>query len=582
MNDPLYSLSIAMHSNPGVFALLLGSGVSRSAQIPTGWEIVEDLIRKLVLLSGDDCGEEPSAWYYEKYGVNPDYSAILDGLAKTSTERQQLLRSYFEPSDEEREQGLKQPTRAHRAIAQLVAEGYCRVILTTNFDRLLEQALHDVGITPVVASTADDISGMLPLPHQKCCILKLNGDYQDTRIKNTPAELAEYDEACNRLLDQILDGFGLVVCGWSAQWDTALIKALKRCGSRRFSWYWTTYGDLTDEANRLIQSRDATILPIDDADTFFEKLKDSVLALAKSRRPLPTTLDSAVALLKKYLATPDNAVRLEDFLINEAETAYLKTAEFHEQILKTHHNQQDVDGCFRTLRELTEIVLHLIIHGCALGRKEHNRLWPDLLERLARPPRFVSGKREIDPARRLYPIVMLLYAAGLTALTRQRYDLFASLLTTPVVRDRSEQRPLLLAAEWTGLRQWANQLPQQENSQAPLSTHLFDVLRRPLHRYLPDDAKFQDSFYRFEYILALIYADIRNKLRPHERAPYWGPFGIPSFEWRYGDTTLAIIEEEVQFAKDQWPLLKAGLFDGSLERFWEVKAGYDRLVTSAR
>ena len=33
MIDPMLSLAMSMHANPGVYALLLGSGVSRSAGI---------------------------------------------------------------------------------------------------------------------------------------------------------------------------------------------------------------------------------------------------------------------------------------------------------------------------------------------------------------------------------------------------------------------------------------------------------------------------------------------------------------------------------------------------------------------
>jgi hypothetical protein len=47
--DPL---AIAMHHGPGVYALLLGSGVSRAASIPTGWEVVGDMIRKVAQVRG--------------------------------------------------------------------------------------------------------------------------------------------------------------------------------------------------------------------------------------------------------------------------------------------------------------------------------------------------------------------------------------------------------------------------------------------------------------------------------------------------------------------------------------------------
>ena len=127
MFDPLESLAVSMHVNRGIYALLLGSGISQSAGIPTGWEIVRDLIRKLARLRGEEHEpSHPEKWFTLTFGKEPDYSEILDELVKSSAERTQLLRSYFEPTDEEREEGLKQPTQAHRAIADLVTKGYVR------------------------------------------------------------------------------------------------------------------------------------------------------------------------------------------------------------------------------------------------------------------------------------------------------------------------------------------------------------------------------------------------------------------------------------------------------------------------
>ena len=64
---------------------------------------------------------------------------------RQQAERQQLLRAYFEPNDQEREEGEKEPTAAHRAIAALAAQGFIKVIITTNFDRLVETALREEG-----------------------------------------------------------------------------------------------------------------------------------------------------------------------------------------------------------------------------------------------------------------------------------------------------------------------------------------------------------------------------------------------------------------------------------------------------
>jgi hypothetical protein len=267
--EPVLKVALSLHNNPGIYALLIGSGISRSAGVPTGWEIVLDLIRKVANIEGEDPEPEPEAWYQKRFGELPDYGRLLDRLTSTSAERMALLRSYFEPTEEEREQGLKMPTPAHRAIATLVRLGYFRIILTTNFDRLLEKALEDEGVSPDIIKSDDDLQGAMPYVHSKCYLVKLHGDYLDTRIKNTPEELANYSEHLNRLLDRIFDEFGLIVCGWSGTWDTALRQAILRCPNRRFPMYWLAKGELTEEAKQIVYHRRAEIIDIESADQFF-------------------------------------------------------------------------------------------------------------------------------------------------------------------------------------------------------------------------------------------------------------------------------------------------------------------------
>ena len=226
MIAPVHSLAFSIQANPGVYAVLLGSGVSRAAKIPTGWDITLDLIRKIAALSKENCEPEPERWYRCRFGSVPEYSDLLDAIAKTPSDRQQLLRTYWEPDEREREDGWKQPTSAHRSIAELTVRGYIRVIVTTNFDRLMEAALNDAGVVPTIISSPDQLEGALPIVHTRCCLFKLHGDYLDTRIRNTPAELSHYPTAYDTLLDRILDEFGLVLCGWSAEWDEALRSAI--------------------------------------------------------------------------------------------------------------------------------------------------------------------------------------------------------------------------------------------------------------------------------------------------------------------------------------------------------------------
>ena len=66
MIDPTVSLAFAMHSNPGAYAALIGSGVSVGAGIPTGWQVVLDLISKLARVLGESPGDNPADWYQER------------------------------------------------------------------------------------------------------------------------------------------------------------------------------------------------------------------------------------------------------------------------------------------------------------------------------------------------------------------------------------------------------------------------------------------------------------------------------------------------------------------------------------
>jgi NAD-dependent SIR2 family protein deacetylase len=217
--EPFDALALSLHHNAGVYALLVGSGLSRAAGIPTGWEITLDLIRKLGALNGVTEHDNWAAWFQQKYGKEPSYSEILDKLAATRDERRAILHGYIEAHEDEES---RRPTKAHHAIAKLVADGNVRVIVTTNFDRLIENALREAGVEPTVISSDDSAKGATPLVHSRCTVIKLHGDYLDTRIKNTDAELGSYTSAIDTLLDEVFDRFGLIVVGWSGEWDAAL------------------------------------------------------------------------------------------------------------------------------------------------------------------------------------------------------------------------------------------------------------------------------------------------------------------------------------------------------------------------
>jgi SIR2-like protein len=576
--EPMISLAFSVHSSRGAYVLLLGSGVSRAAGIPSGWEVVLDLIERVATLRGDDTAGDPAAWYQAHYGGEPDYAVLLGELAASPAERSRLLRAYFEPTEDEREQGLKLPTAAHRAIARLVARGYVRVIVTTNFDRLLELALEAEGVVPTVIATPDAVAGALPTAHTPCTIIKLHGDYLDARIKNTPDELAAYDARVDQLLDRVLDEYGLIVAGWSAEWDTALRDAISRCASRRFTTFWAARGELGGQARALAEQRRAVSVPITDADSFFVELEEKVTALEDLQAPHPLTAKVAVATVKRYLADDRHRIRLFD-LVND-EVAHVER-ETSDAAFPLSGNVPNADEMTRRLDRYEAIcgpLTSIMAVGFYWGEAEHRPRWAGVLERLAN--RFTEyGGLQTWLNLRLYPVVLALYAGGLGAVAANKLETLEALLSGTTTRQLGrEEGPLILECAVPHVVD-EDLLPAASGRRdyTPASDRLADALREPLREFLPHQEQYEEAFDRFEYLFALAYADYRER-----GGDVWAPLG--SFGWRQrrrGDGAVwNKVEAEATKAGAGWGFLQGGLFGGDPDRFRGIQRAFHEQVMS--
>jgi hypothetical protein len=120
-------------------------------QISTGWEIVKELVLQAAVADAPEDTEshtlaesDPEAWWSEHGERDLGYASLLASLAPSSAARQGLLAKYFVPTEADRDAGLKEPTTAHIAIAELAKTKQIKIIVTTNFDRLVQQHLFGV------------------------------------------------------------------------------------------------------------------------------------------------------------------------------------------------------------------------------------------------------------------------------------------------------------------------------------------------------------------------------------------------------------------------------------------------------
>ena len=561
--SPDLSLALGIASSPGVYALLVGSGISRSAGIPTGWEVVVDLVRRLARVEGADPEPDPAKWYSSVYGEPPRYSALLERLGPRAAERQSLLLGYFEATADDRADGIKMPTSAHRAIAELVASNLIRTIVTTNFDRLLESALESAGIAPVVIATADQATGAPPLAHGRCTVIKLHGDYLDARIRNSDDELSSYEAPMDSLLDRIFDDYGLIVCGWSGEYDVALRAALERCKARRYTTYWCVRGDQSATTDALVAHRDAQVIEIRDADSFFTQLLERVTTIRESDERHPIETRVAVETLKRYLPEDRHRIRLRELIREATEelVAHLDAGSFSPE---SDFSNEELLARTQRLNSLSEASLALTANGCFWGEAKHDDVWLGTVRRLAEFDAPQSGKSVWLGLFR-YPALLNLYAAGIAAVAAGRYRLLASLLLAPVRSNAGNGSstvvqaifPSRILADDFAHTMFPHPDAPQTTYKTPLSQYLCHTLRPAFAHLVPADQDYTEAFDIFEYVTAIAHQDIG------------GYFARGCFVWRSQSSEM--VTKRIESEQEEWPLIHAGLFGGSLDRALKAK-----------
>jgi hypothetical protein len=157
-----------------------------------------------------------------------------------------------------------------------------------------------------------------------------------------------------------------------------------------------------------------------------------------------------------------------------------------------------------------------------------------------------------------YPVLALIYAGGITALSARRYEALHALFATPVRANQavagSGEKPVILSAVSAirDIEEAFKLLPGHERHRYPRSEHLHATLRPILEGALFLGGSFEALFDRFEVFLALSFADFSN---PKAEGHFWGPPGLFAWKHQHSQSPLVVLIEEAQQQGDGWPPL---------------------------
>jgi hypothetical protein len=565
MDDKLISVAHSTFINKGAMALLIGSGVSRESGIPTGWEIMLDLIKHIGIIQGVKEMDDPEEWYKSVFEVLPDYSDILNKLTHSPEERINLLRKYFEPTAEEFEEGMKTQSKAHNYIAQLIQNGYVRVVVTTNFDRLLENAIKELGIEPTIISNPNHVESALPLIHSRVTIIKLNGDYLDTGFLNLKSELDHYDSRIEALLSYVFENFGLISCGWSGKWDMALFDALKSHHKYRFPNYYT-FISTGEQLTKLSEYRKGYLLPIKGASDFFFELNENVKAIERIHGYHPLTDQIVVSRVKKYVSRPETIVDLNDLILDLSTTSF-------EKLEFPSIGQSRVDGideqmemCFTQLKLLGSA----LAEGVYWSKADHYQIWLNVVKMsMDLHKRYAQSSYTDEINIRNLPCLIIRYIIGMASLASGKYDLLNRMFGLSNIEYNQKRFILEQTYPHTVIDHELLRKIMGKNYFTPMSEKLYEFTKPLFVKILPTDGQFNEVFDMHELISALAFMTIKD------RGFQYGPLGRFCHQ---NERLIGEVQEQAEREQEEYILVKCRLFK-NYPTFKEILGSYQGIIS---
>ncbi len=198
---------------PDAYHAFWGAGLSVEAGIPTANQICELIAKEQLRVYG----------FPEDTPFNqPDASAWLsDNLSWDRPEERYarcIRAQYVNPAD--RVEFFRQtltgalPSFSHYGAALLMEQGIlARTCITTNFDKLLEQAFAAQGLRECQPlRTASEVEYWRP-DRERCFCLKLHGDYDTHNVLNTLDETVRIDDRIYGSSSSLIVHHGLLVLG---------------------------------------------------------------------------------------------------------------------------------------------------------------------------------------------------------------------------------------------------------------------------------------------------------------------------------------------------------------------------------
>jgi len=287
--------------------------------------------------------------------------------------------------------------------------------------------------------------------------------------------------------------------------------------------------------------------------------------------------DNLIDMTKEYLSDARYTIKLDDLVGQQIREILLQTSEDN-FALDIAWSIEEFTHRLEEYQRILDDLLRVSSLVAFWGKRDHLPILSRALERLTDPLVDPEAEKGVWNVLRWYPVLLLLYSTGISALARKNYDNLALiLLTSSSKHSYSVPAKLVLATQELVLQDYFKTLPDREHELFPRSEYLFELLRPILSDLLCLGLDYENCFDRFEVLRALVYADLAGR-----KGGFWFPLGRFAYKVAHMDISLLKeILDEADREKDSWGPIKAGLFSGDYLRFKALGDGLIEFINKS-
>jgi hypothetical protein len=289
----------------------------------------------------------------------------------------------------------------------------------------------------------------------------------------------------------------------------------------------------------------------------------------------------------RFLLSNNDEILLNEYVMKEVKEVNKNRNVFDKgfQNKNTSENFQTIVSSYKDIILNLQKILILLTY---YGKEQHKYILINIISRIAdNQELYKDGLITYNRTSiAMIPLLFLFYSSCITAIMKDNYKILKVLFNIEFSKAALQETKLLIF-EFGNITKELNfsLIPGFENSKASRSIFIYEYLKTIFDDTIHSGNDFDTSFDKFEVFFSLIYADYTNKQFGDNY--FWGPPGrflydLPYDKILHRKSVFFDILDEANSLKDGWPPIKAGLFNGSYQRFLFIADGYLRYFNIIR